>query len=204
MKKLPFLVLMFIVLILAPACKTVSLKDIKNIPIPEGLTNRQAIGGVILSTEANKMPQQWTIDDKILEKATSLVVQIPAGVPIERRRVPLFGHYYEDGKWRIEEARDDYAVLGYSVGKCYARVKYQVKGNELVPEVISSDNLIQSKNRIHKNGVMWINRNIPVIREGMWQVSRIQLESMDKDASKKTLKKELEDEFKKDAASKPK
>jgi hypothetical protein len=115
------------------------------------------------------------------------------------------GDRYADGRWRIEEVRDNYAVLGYNSNQHYIRIKYQIQGKELVPEVLDTDNMTQFWGRMHKNGVMWVNRNIPIIREGMWQVKTIKVDAVEeeKEASGKTRKAEIVEGVEKDAAAKP-
>ena len=199
MKRLIQIAVALLVIGMSSGCvflKTTSMSNIKSIPIPDGLTDHEAIGGVVISTDVSRMPAKWTNKEKILGLAVKSVLVFPgAGM----------GDRYADGRWRIEEVRDNYAVLGYNSNQHYIRIKYQIQGKELVPEVLDTDNMTQFWGRMHKNGVMWVNRNIPIIREGMWQVKTIKVDAVEeeKEASGKTRKAEIVEGVEKDAAAKP-
>lgn len=147
---------------------TTSLSRLKPIPIPDGLTVREAVAGAVVATDPSRLPARWTDMDRV----RAYCVAITLGAP------PMgFVDAYKTSHWRVEEVGEDYAVLGLTVAanKHYARVRYSVRGSELFPKVIDADNLSlnRSKTRMHRNAVNWINRNIPVIREGMWQVKAV-------------------------------
>lgn len=127
-------------------CKTASMKHIDPVPMATGISAHDAVAAVIMSADASKMPER----------------RLPRG-PIKS---------YADGRWSIEDAGEDFAILCYSIGQHSVRVRYDVIDREIVPTVISSENLRQSKRRIHKNAVVWINRLAPTIRESMWQIKQ--------------------------------
>ncbi len=129
-------------LIFIAGCKTTSMKNIKPIPITKGITSEEVINALISSADA---------DPKV-----------------KRRRGPLKS--YEDGNWSVEDATDNFVILVYSLGRHSAHVKYEIKEQEIIPTVISSEYLLMTKDRIHNNAVIWINRHGITIREAMWKI----------------------------------
>ena len=170
-------------------CKTSSMSNLKPIPIPDGLTDREAVGGAVLATDPTRMPSAW-------QDMTSIVARYvfvdPYGYSggFSIRVDP-----YKNSRWRVEEVSEKYAVLGFTSGaqKHYIRVKYSIEGRNLVPSVLDADNMMLngSRTRMHSSGIDWINRNIAIIREGMWQVKAIKESAADPDADRRVRKAEL-------------
>ncbi len=151
-KKIVFIITLLSAIFLI-GCKTTSMQNINPIPITEGITTEEAISALINSVYANS-------EEKI---PRGPIRYYEDGRPIRS---------YEDGRWVVEDATDNFVILIYSLDHHSARVKYEIKGQEIKPTVISSENLLMKKDRIHSNAIIWINRHGIAIRDAMWKIKR--------------------------------
>jgi hypothetical protein len=148
-KKIIFIVILSSAIFLT-GCATTSrqninpnIQNINPIPITEGITTEEVINALINSADANPETKK------------------------RRRRGPISS--YEDGRWIVQDATDNFVILVYTIGHHFVRVKYEIKKQEILPTVISSS-LLRGKKGIHKNAVAWINRHGITICEAMWKV----------------------------------
>ena len=141
-KKIIFTVILSSAIFLT-GCATTSIQNINPIPITEGINTEEVITALINSV----------YDNPEIKKP--------------RRRGPIKS--YGDGRWIVEDAKDNFVIQVYRVGRHFVSVKYEIKRQEILPTVISSS-LSRGEKYIHKNAVSWINLHGSDIREAMWKI----------------------------------
>ena len=148
---LAFVALIFVTI---SGCRSSSLNNTSDIPIPEGLSHQDAKLAIVLPNATNFMTAGETITDNALRAVLGFRYTSAS------RRNP----------WFIEDIRADSVVVGYDNGKHYFQTEYQVKAGVIHPRILNSRNLEKPGGRIHSNVFVWLGGLESDIRKAMGQI----------------------------------
>lgn len=128
------------------ACKTMDVRDIQPISIPSKLTQQE-------------------VKDSIVNAVN------PDGKPTELKHKRYFGPFAQtsssQGFWYIEDVKDSSVVVGFNNGKHSFSTEYLITGSQITKQILSSQNLKQSANSIHKAVFGWLDQLDAKIKQNM-------------------------------------
>lgn len=139
-------------------CRTVSIQSAKDIRIPGGLDKQAVKLAIISAVYPNNGAREWTPMEKMTDEALNSVLW-------------FYKQQGDNGKWFVEELRENSVVVGYDNGKHYFRVEYIVTDSVIQQRIDGSRNLSQTSRTIHKAVFEWLGQMESKIRESMGMLS---------------------------------
>ena len=146
MKKI--LGVLFIIGFLLPisACKTMDINSSQAFIVPDELTQQDAVDAIVNSVN-------------------------PEGTPSKLKQKKYFGPFSQmsssQGFWYIEDVNNNSVIVGFDNGKHYFSTEYIVSDGKISKKILSSRNLKQSENSIHKAVFGWLGQLDSRIKQSM-------------------------------------
>ena len=152
--------LVLCVLVCVAACHTAPISRIHDLEVPAGLTSKQVEFVILASLADNPPPRELSPELEITDRALAA----------------WFGPFYrsarsQGGSWFLEGRSPGVVYAGLQRDPYYLRVGLNYDGSKIRFVIEESRNLRQSRWRIHRSAVAWIEELEIDIRRNLGKMS---------------------------------